>query len=192
MKRLWTEMSADLEKQKTLTDALIIKMTQAGYRDKISKIRIPEMTGALLCGLQIAYILFNIKKLGAWYLEVCAVGAVAILLVLCVLSLRSIRALESVQVSKASYKQSLLAYSKGKIRFVFIQKLSFYLTPLLMLAILPVAVKLFGGKDLFVTTRLWIWYGVAFLLYYPLARWVFRRYIKIVTDAEAILKELEG
>jgi len=136
-------------------------------------------------------ILINFKKLGAWYLEVCAIAAIVVLFSLCILSLRAICALGSVHISKDSYKESLRAYSKSKIQFVFIQKLSFYLSPLLMLAILPVAVKLFGGKDLFVVTRLWVWYGAAFVLYYPIARWVFRHYIKIVTDAEAILKELE-
>ena len=84
-----------------------------------------------------------------------------------------------------------MEYSKGKIQFVFVQKLSFYLGSILMLAILPVMGQLIGGKDLFKETSLWIWYAIGFPFFYWFAKWVFKSYIKSTADAENILKELK-
>ena len=90
MKTLWGEMSIEIEKQKKLTDSLIIKMTQADYRNKISKILIPEAIGALVCFAGILFILINIQKLNNWYLLVCGITSALILFVLPLLSLKAV------------------------------------------------------------------------------------------------------
>src|SRR5450432_1999534 len=121
MKTLWGEMSIEIEKQKKLTDALIIKMTQADYRNKISKILIPEAIGALVCFAGVLYILINFQKLNTWYLSVCGVISVLILLLLPILSIKAIYNIRTINISGNNYKQSLLEYSKSKIQFVFVQ-----------------------------------------------------------------------
>jgi hypothetical protein len=191
IKILWEEMSADIEKQKKITDALIIKMTKADYRNKINKIWVPEATASLVCFACALGLLVNLQKLNTWYLLLSGIIAVLILILLPVLSIRAICTIRSVNISGNNYKESLLKYAKGKIQFVFAQKLSFYLGAILMLVILPVMSKLIDGKDIFIATRLWLWYAIAFPFFYGLSRWIFKSYIKITTDAENILNELE-
>ena len=191
MKTLWGEMSIEIEKQKKLTDSLIIKMTRADYRNKINKILIPEAIGALVYFSGILFILINVQKLNTTYLLVCGIISAPILLLLPLLSINAVYKIRSVNILKNNYKQSLLEYSKGRMRFVFIQKLSFYLGAILIVVCLPVMGMLIGGKDLFTETRLWIWYVIGYPFFYLFARWVFKSYIKSTADAENILKELK-
>lgn len=192
MKSLWGEMSVAIEKQKVMTDSLIIKMAKAGHRNKISKILIPELIGAFICFLGILFILLNFQKLHTWYLVACAIISVLILFILSLLSIRSIRKMRSVTISKMNYKESLSEYSKGRIQFVFIQKTSLYLNAILLLAILPVMAKLIGGNDLFKEINLWMFYAIGFPFFYPFSKWVSKKYMKILDDTEKILQELES
>jgi hypothetical protein len=192
MKSQWVEMSKEFENQRKLTESLIIKMTTTDYKNKFSKILIPEVIGAFICFTGALFILVNLQKLNNWYLMICGTISVLILFLLPVLSFSAIHKIRSVNILNNDYKQSLLEYSKGKLRFVFVQKLSFYLGAILMLVILPVMGKLIGGKDFFIETRLWFWYAIGFPFFYGYSKWVFKKYLKITEDAENILKELEN
>jgi hypothetical protein len=191
MKTLWGEMSIEIEKQKKLTDSLIIRMTQADYRNKINKILIPEAISALVSFAGILFILINFQKLNTWYLLVCGLIVVLILSLLPILSIKAVWKIRSINISDNNYKQSLMEYSKGKMQFVFIQKLSFYMGAILMLVILPVMGKLISRMDFFKETSLWLSYAIAFPFFYWFAKWVFSCYIKSTVDAENILKELK-
>jgi hypothetical protein len=192
MKSLWGELSGRIEQQKKLTDSLINKMTRSDYKNKIKKIFIPELIGALVCFAGALYILFSFQKMDKWYLIVCGIVSVLILFLLPVLSFNSMHRIRSVNILNNNYKESLLEYSKGKQQFVFIQKLSFYLGAILLLTVLPVMGRLIAGKDLFIETHLWLWYAVGYPFFYGFSRWVFRKYAKTTAEAENILKELEN
>jgi len=191
MKSLWGEMSGKIEQQKKLTDSLIIKMTKADYKNKIMNILIPELIGVLVCFAAALYILFSFQKLDRWYLIVCGIVSVLILLLLPVLSFNAVHKIRSVNILANNYKQSLLEYSKGKRQFVFVQKLSFYLGAVLFLTVLPVMGQLIAGKDLFIESRLWLWYAIGYAFFYGFSKWVFRKYTRSAAEAEEILKELE-
>ena len=191
MKSLWEEMSGKIEQQKKIIDSVIIKMTKSDYKNKIMKIFIPELIGALVCFVAAIYILFSFQKLDRWYLNVCSVVSILILILLPVLSFNAIHKIRSVNILDNNYKESLLEYSKGKRQFVFIQKLSFYLGAVLLLVVLPVMGQLIAGKDLFIETRLWLWYAIGYPFFYVFSKWVFRKYAKTTVEAEEILKELE-
>ena len=74
---------------------------------------------------------------------------------------------------------------------MFVQKANFYLSAILFLVILPVTGMLIGGKDLFKETNLYLFYVVVFPFFYPFCKWVFKKYSKIVAEAENMLKALE-
>ncbi|GLU51370.1 hypothetical protein [Dyadobacter frigoris] len=191
MKALWGEMSREMEKQKKLTDSVIVKMTESRYHNKINKIVLPEAFGALLCYAQAIYIVLNFQKLDGWYLMICGIATTLILCIMPVLSFQAVRKLRSVDILTNNYKESLLQYSKGKIRFVQFQKLNFYLSALLLVVILPVMVKLLGGGDLFKTSYLMYWYVVGFPFFYWFTKWVFNYYVRTAAHAENVLKELQ-
>lgn len=192
MKSLWSEMSGKMEQQKKLTDSLIIKMTKVDYRNKIMKIFIPELIGTLVCFAAVLYILISFQKLDKWYLILCGIVSVLILLLLPFFSFNAMHKIRSVNILANNYKQSLLEYSKGKQQFVFVQKLSFYFGAVLLLAVLPVMGQMIAGKDLFIESRLWLWYAIAYPFFYGFSKWVFRKYSKVTVEAENILKELEN
>lgn len=191
MKSLWDEMSGKIDAQKKLTDSLIIKMTKVNYKNKILKIFIPELIGSLICFADAAYILVGFQKLDKWYLMICGVVTVLVLVLLPILSLNAIHKIRSVNILDNNYRQSLQEYSKGKQQFIFVQKLNFYLGAVLLLTILPVMGQLIAGKDLFIESRLWLWYAVGYLFFYGVSKLVFRKYAKATVEAEEILKELE-
>lgn len=191
MKTLWKEMSTDLEKQKVLTESLIMKMTKANYRNKISKILIPEAIGAAVCMAGLLYILFNLDQLNTWYLLASGVISILILALLPVLSINAIYKIRSLNISNHNYKEILRGYTKDRLHFVFVQKLNFVLGAVLMLTMLPVMSRLMGGTDVFKDHSLWFWYAIVFPFFYYFGIRVFKSYIKTTADAENILKELQ-
>ncbi|MBL0358872.1 MAG: hypothetical protein IPP72_19285 [Chitinophagaceae bacterium] len=190
MKILWGEMSAEMEKQKKLTGSLIIRMANDRYTNKLNSILIPELLGTLVCIAGLLFITIEFQQLNTWYLQACGIIAVVILVSLPFLSFKSIFKLRSVNILQNNYRQSLLEYAIGKKRFVQVQKLSFYLSAVLLLVLLPVMAQLISGKDMFAVNRLWLWYAIAFPFFYPFSQWVFRSYVKTVEEAENMLKEL--
>ncbi|MBB3054864.1 hypothetical protein [Mucilaginibacter gotjawali] len=193
MKTLWGEMSAEMEKQKKLTDSLIIKMTQVNYNHKVAKIWVPEAIGSAGCFVIAAYILINMGALNTWYLLVCGIVSALLLILMPTLTIRSIFKIRSINISANSYKESLIAYSSSKKQIVSVQKLKFYLGAILMLVSLPVMSELIGGKDIFKITGVWYWYLIISPIYYWFAtRWVSRCYLNVLAGAENILKEIEA
>jgi len=191
MKTLWEELSLELKKNNQLTDKIIINMTHRDYRNKFSRILIPEVMGAFVCVAGGFFILANFEKLTTWYLMVCGIVSTLIIFLLPALSFRAIRKIRAINISENNYKQSLVEYAKNKLQFVFVQRLSFNLGTLLILTILPVMGKLISGKDFFKTTSLWYWYAIGFPFFYYFASWVSKSYRKTISDAENILKELD-
>jgi hypothetical protein len=191
MRDLWLVMSSDIERQKKLTGSLILKMTRTNFRNRLSNILIPELAGAFVCLAGIGFTVIRFQGLDTWYLQVCGLFTLVILIWLPFLSIKSIVRLQSVNISGNNYKQSLEQFARGKIQFLKIQKWSFYLGAILLLVILPVFGKLISGRNLFQTTSLWMWYVVAYPIFYGLSRWVFRSYSKAVLEAENLLKDLD-
>jgi hypothetical protein len=191
MKTRWEEMSIQLEKQKRLTDTLVIKMMRNDYNSKINKILIPEIIGDLVCVAGLLYLLVNFEKLDTWYLLACGIISAVILLVLPWLSFDSIRKLKSVNITENNCKQTLEQYSRRKIRFVFVQKMSFYLGAIFLVTFLPTMGRLMGKTDPFMATRLWMLYALIFPFFLIFSRWVFRSYMRATRAAETILKDLE-
>jgi hypothetical protein len=192
MKSLWGDITMEIKKQKKITDSLIMKMIRVNYRNKITRILVPEAIGALGCLAGTLYILTGIHKLNTPWLLACGIISVLILILLPVLSIRAIQRIRSVNIPENNFRQSLSEYSVARIKFVSVQKFSFYLGAILLVVILPVMGALIGGKDLFKENSLWIFYAVLFPSFYAFSRWVFKSYVKTVSDAENILKELEA
>ena len=190
MKSLWDEMSVEIEKQKRITDSLIIRMTKVNYRNKVSKILLPEAAGGLVCIAGLIFLLVNINQLNDWYLLSCGIISALLLFLLPLLSIKAIYKIHRLNISHSNYKQTLLEYSRSKMQFLFIQKVNFYGTLILMLTVLPVVVKVIDGVDMFKEMDLWLWYAVGFPFFYYFSQWVFKNYIKTTSDAVNILKEL--
>ncbi len=192
MKNQWDVMSKEIEKQKLLTDKLIMDMTQERYNNKLRSISIPETLGTIICFATAIYIIMNLSKLDTWYLLFSGIFMAAFCVVLPILSLKSIKGMQQINIKKDSYKQALLKFAKSRKQFMYVQKVSFYLSFILMVVSLPVAGKLMKNKDLFLESKGWLWYlplGLIFLYFF--SKWLFKRYKRTTGIAENLLKELE-
>jgi hypothetical protein len=191
MKTLWSEMSAKLDAQKKLTDKMIMMMTQQRYQNKLSKIRTPELISSGLCFVMVLSILFSLHTFDTPYLLGCAIASAVILSVLPVLSLWAVRQVSRVDIGESNYKEALLQYTGAKRRLLGVQKLSFYLSFVLLIVALPVAVKMMGGKTTDIEIGTWLWYlPLGFLFYVVFARWVYRCYVKVTVQLEDLLREI--
>ena len=192
MKTMWTEMSEKIDKQKHLTDKLIINMTQLQYKNKLQKISTPELIGTVICFAFAAMILVNFNKYDSVYLKTCGIISAMILVVLPVLSLKAIFALSNLNIVTGNPREVLTSYAKGKHRLLFVQKLSFILTLVLLITTLPVMLMIMGGKTTHVKPEVWLWFiPIGLTITILFARWVYGYYLKTVNKIEDLLKELE-
>jgi hypothetical protein len=192
LKSQWSEMSANVDNQKKLTDKKISTMTEMSYRDKIRTIKIWEVTGAIFCCVGLIFILNGMNKLEPWYLMICGIVSVMMLILMPALSLSTLFKISSANIATNDYRQVLFDYNTRKINFINVQKLSICLGALLFVTILPVMGKLISGKDLFKSATIWYIYSVGFPFLYYYATWVFKKYNSSLNKAEEILHDLKS
>ncbi|WP_103068173.1 hypothetical protein [Aquimarina sediminis] len=197
MQAVWSQMSNQIEKQKKLTDKMIIMMTQDQYRKKINKIAYPEIIGAIICYGTAILIITNFYKLDNWYTLLSGIITTCILLILPVLSLKSIHKMHKIDIATNNYKETLIAYNKGKKRFQLVTKMGFYLGFILLFAIMPVTTKILNNKDLFSPApgkSIWpliVAIPIAVVFFIAFARWVGKYYNRNMNSAESLFKELD-
>ncbi|AZQ58306.1 hypothetical protein EJ994_05595 [Maribacter sp. MJ134] len=192
MKSQWVDMSHKVDQQKILTDQLIIDLTKERFNTKMRAISVPESISALMCFAAVLFIISNFNSLDVWYLKLSGVFAIIACLVLPVLSLKSIQKMKSVHISKSTFKETVEAYAKGKSKFMQIQKISFYTSFLVLVALVIVFGKIIKDIDVFTMTEKLNWLvpsgiGVLFIF----SQWVLKKYKKATESANTILQELE-
>ncbi|WP_340202095.1 hypothetical protein [Ascidiimonas sp. W6] len=193
MKEVWAELSQQAEQQKKLNTQMIEKMTELQYKNRINKIIIPELIGGVVCAAIVIFIVVNFQKLEHWYLIMAAIVSIAILTVLPILSFRSLKNLYNISPVVNNYKEVLIKYNKGKRQVKFVQKLSIYLSFILMFALMPVSLKLFSNKDLSqLHYEKLLWAAPLGILFVVLmTRWVFKYYKNVIKGTDTLLAELE-
>lgn len=195
MKNLWQEMSQQVEHQKKLTDTLIMEMTQQKYTQKFSKITVYETIGAVICFLTAVVILFNFKKLDTWYLMACGIFMVSYLMILPIIVLRSLKTIKNLNIAKKSYKDTIVSFAKAKKQLLLVQKLGIYINGVLFLTCIPLASKLLGDKDIFLTGgSVWqiTFIAIVAVLMIFVSKWGYGCYKNVTSSAENILKDLES
>lgn len=191
----WSEMSQELEKQKKLTNEIILKMTQDRYRKKFSKLRNLETVGAMICYLWVVFFLFNFGKLDTWYLQLCGVLTIGFLIILPTLVLKSLKKIQNLDILNGSYKKNLVIYIKEKNRLLKLQQMGIYLSYLLLFILVPVSTKIISNKNIFLTSfkpLQVIALVVALIFMFFFTRWGYKSYKKITNSAEDILRDLDS
>ncbi len=193
MQAAWSQMSQELEKQKQLTDEIILKMTQQKYTSQWNKIFTGEKIGSVICYAALVAILINFKSLDTFALQISGILCVLILAILPILSLKTIRGMQRVNITTMNYKETMETYAKEKRKFVNFQKLNIGISFLFMLLTVPVSAKLFNDENLFETLDPKLGIAIPFMLiFFGLLIWVVMRCYKgILRNSERILKEIE-
>ncbi len=194
MQATWSQMSDQLDDQKKLTDKLIMEMTKERYKNKIGILSKYEGMGAVICFTAAILLILRFSELNTWYLLVSGIFTVCYLIVLPVVVLRSINSMKNIDLTNNTYKETLIAYAKKKKQFLLTQKVGIYLNFILLAVSLPVVVKVFKGKDIFITNiNLMYWYipiMAGFLILFSF--WGYGKYKKVTASASYILEEFEN
>ncbi|MGG9962484.1 hypothetical protein [Ferruginibacter sp. SUN106] len=194
MQTLWNELSAKVDKQNTLTDQLIVTMTKERYKNRFQKIKHYEIIASFVAAIMAILVLINLGRLNTWYLLACGIFTAAHLLLLPPLVLSSLNRIKNISISNKNYKETLLAFAKAKQWLLFVQRLSVFLNFFLMLAVVPVAIKLIDNKDIFeMNNPNWFWIVPAIvLIFVVLSVWGYRWYQCNARNAELLLGELDN
>ncbi len=190
----WSKMSQELEKQKKLTNEIILKMTQDRYQKKFSKIRNYETVGAIICYTIAALTLLNFGKLDTWYLQLCGILTIGFLVILPTLVLKSLKKIQNLDILNGSYKKNLVVYIKEKNKLLKLQQISIFLSYVLLFIVVPVTTKIISNKNIFLTDvkpLQGVALIVALVFIFFLTRWGYRGYKKVTNSAENTLRELE-
>ncbi len=188
----WAQMSDQLEKQKRLTNEIIMKMAQQDYKKRFDKIVGYETIGAYITYGVAALILFNFRDLDTWPLRICGIVTLVIMAVLPFYSLKYLKELRNTDIADKNYKETITVFAQRKQRYNRLMKLSVYLGFILMIIIIPVVSKLFDGDDVFAAPikKSWLWFlPIAFVFYYLFTKRVVGCYTSNIQKAEQILKE---
>ena len=189
MRQLWDSMSQELQKQKLLTEKMIIEMTQQKYRTTLKGITLPEMVGTVICFVASALIIVNFDQLDTWYLVLSGIVCAIFLIILPILSWKALLRMQKMELG--TYKESLTKYAERSKRFIQIQKMSYYLGYILAVAILPVSSKLINGKDIIATSNYWILPMIFLVIFhFFFSKKVFKYYNKVRHEAEELLEDL--
>ncbi len=190
----WTQMGEELDTQKKLTKSIILEMTRTRYKNKFEKINNYEKLGAIVCFGAALYILIHFYKLDTWYLQACGVATLAILIALPILVLSSLKKIQNLDILKGTYKENLVKYTKLKSRLLGLQQIGIALSLFLMFLIIPIALKIFKDKDLFMiplNPQKWIGFSVVFIGMLFFSRWGYKSYKKITDSAALLLEDLK-
>ncbi len=192
MKILWEEMNQKIEKQKTLTNTIIMEMTKTRYKNKFNKITAFETAGTVICFGMVLAIIFNFEKLDTWYLAGSGIFAIAFLIGLPFAVLSQLYQIRNLNIGMGDFKEVLNQYAKHQHVLLLIQRIGIYMNVVFMFVSLLLAGKIMNNKDLMLEGPVWFWMIPAGIVLYLFSRWSYRHYERITKSAEDILKELEG
>ena len=190
----WMAMSQELEKQKKLTNEIILKMTRNNYRNKFSKLTNYETVGAIICYTLSGFILLNFWKLDTLYLKLAGVFTLAFLTVLPTLVLGALKRIKNLDILTKSYRENLITYTKEKKRLLKLQQIAIAVSFISLLFSPALALKLLRDKTLILSELkpeqvIAILFVVLLMVF--VSRWGYGGYKKVTNSAEALLRDLE-
>ncbi len=192
MKRIWAEMSQQLEKQKLLTDKLILDMIREKYQNRFRAMATRETIGSAICVIAAIVFLCNFEKYDTWYLVVSAVFTVSYLLLIPFFALRSIYRMQNIDVSSKNYRETMINFTRLRKQFDIVTKMGIGLNFVLLFTVMLLTIRVSSDDNLLEKSRVWVWLfpaGVIFLILF--SRWGYRCYSNVTASAENILRELE-
>ena len=190
LKTTW-QNEGNIATQNNLTTLIIDKMTQDKYQSKIKKITFPEIIGSIICVITTGFIALNFNKLDTIVLQAVGVASIIILLAISVLSVLSLQQLNLKKDLNKPYAEILKIYATQKLSFYKLQKINIILCYLLMITIIILLPKLFGGKDITEYKYFWLYAfvtGYVFLFWF--SKFVTKSYRKTLQQTQELLMEL--
>ncbi len=189
----WNELNMHVEVKQNLNLKMFNQMNKTKFYLSLKKILLPELMGSIVCFGFAILILLKFDNLNTLSFKIAGVISILLLIILPAISLLSIKQLyKSADINK-SYADTLKDFAIQKINFCKLQKLNFTLSHLLLVAVILVSTRLFGSNK--ITDNGYIFlisFGFGYIVLLFFSKWVFKKYNKIIGNAEDLLNELAG
>ncbi|WP_196895295.1 hypothetical protein [Aureivirga marina] len=149
MKKNWEKLSDEIEKQKSITDKLIIDMTKEKYNNNLRRILVPEIIGAIICFSAAIYALIHFDRLDTWYFQILGVLFLISLIIFPMIVLRSIFSLSEISIGNGTSKEMIDRFIQKRKNLLLVQKITAVSNFVLLFTTLPVTSKVMNNKDIF-------------------------------------------
>lgn len=191
MQTLWADLSQKIEKQDKIQKELLMEITKQKFKKKLDGIRLPEMIGSVVCYIYAMYLLSKFPELDLWYNQVFAMITILILTLLPLASLSALKSMRNVKIEEDAPAQVVEKFTKGKIRFLNVQRYGMIFGGLILVTILPPISEIQGNTDLISKPLFWaIYLPAGVLLMFFFSRWALGKYKKVIASSEQLLSEL--
>lgn len=192
MKSLWADLSLQVEKQDKIQKEILLQITKQKFRDKMNRIRIPEILGSLVCVGYAMYFLSHFSDLELWYNQVFAMVTILIMIALPTASLTAIKGMQNIRIDSEKPAVLLEKFIQNKVRFWKVQQYGVFFGAIVMVTILPPLSELNDSLSAISTPIFWMIYiplGLVFLLIF--SRWLLKKYKRVIESSEKMLQELD-
>ncbi|SNR46800.1 hypothetical protein SAMN04488009_1975 [Maribacter sedimenticola] len=190
----WVQMGNELERQKKLTNTIILNMTKEKYQNKFKSALTLETIGAVVCFALALLFLYKFNVLDTWYLRLCGILTIGYMVIFPILVLDALRRIKNLDLLNGSYKANLTHYLKSKNRLLRLQQIAMGIGMAGMVFILPTFSKISSGKDIFMEglrSTQWIFLTITLVITLIFCLWGYRGYMRLTKSAQEILKELD-
>jgi len=191
LKNTWNAHSNTAQQQQQ-TRRVIDRVAATKYHSKIKKIAFPEILGSIICLCAAIYTGINFHILDTVFLQGTGILCTALLVVLPVISVLSIRPLFIKSDIGQPYAITLKNFALQQQRFYRLQKINLTLAYLLLVTVIILFAKFFGGTDITGNKYFWTFsftLGYIFLLFF--SKYVTRYYKKTLQQSGELLQELQ-
>ncbi|RNI31583.1 hypothetical protein [Rufibacter latericius] len=192
MQQAWLKLSLKVEQQEALATQLVEKTMHQSYHSTLNRIKYPEMVGTFVCYAAAGYVSVHLFKIEGQFMQLLAALTIVVLLVLPIISLSAVRAIKGVNISGATYVETIKTFAQQKIRFQRLQKINVLLGLVLFGVSLPVMAAI-QGKDLNQIPYLYtVMLPVGVATFLAFAYWVLRAYNKTLAEMESLLTDIHN
>lgn len=193
MQAAWSQMSSDLDKQKRLTDEIILTMIQEKHTSRWNKYARFEMVGAVVCYAAVIYILAHFSKLDTLALQICGGFMLVFLMLLPIFSIKIIKNMSALAIDGRNNVQMMKDYAKKKKDFITFQKVNMISSFAFMLLTIPVSAKILNDENLFITLDNKLLYVIPLCILFlvGILYVVYRANRKVMRSTERLIQEVK-
>lgn len=148
MKSVWSDLTSELEEQKQLTRALILKMTQEKSSSRMGRIIKAEGLGVIVSALFMIYLAWNFTQLEHWTSIASGIGLLIVLGFGINFGIRIIMHARGIDLVNNSYTEVIRRFGEFKKLLGLYKKLSIWISGLCALFVMPVMTELFLDKNI--------------------------------------------
>ncbi len=178
MKSAWKELSTELEKQKKLTNDIILKMAHKKSASRLSRIIYAESIGSVITLAAVIYLISNFHKLNDWLSLASGVLVAVVFMASILMSMKIVFQSRKIDLIGSSLSRVIENYNALRNTLRIYKKVSMAFYVFIPFIMLPVFSALFLDKSLLNRLDEFVEVIIASALILPVSWWLVLRFYK--------------